>query len=810
MDMDRNTSVSRTPVQSTGVSRTYLMPPPYGHSAEPGLDPSQIRPFLKRRFWSILLGFVSVMASVTLVTFLLPKSYESSASFLVEQDRNPVTAIPALDVLERMGQIASRETEVALIQSRRVVEPVVDRGDVHVEVKLGRSSLRPLQAFTSFEAGPDAIAGVYQVRPGPDGGLQVFDTETDTAIAKAAPGQPISFANVRAGALVPELAEAASPGVSGDRLEVVIIPFAEAVSKTQKRIKVASVQRDADLVAMTCADKTAEGAQWLCSAIAQSYLDLRSNLQTAEATATADFLSLQTELVQQRLTSAEDSLRIFAQQNSAVALETRASEEVRQNAGLWAEREQLIAERASLEALTRQIEANEGSGTRKYRDFASFPTFLKNQNQVVTQLVSSLMELDNRRNDLAVRRTDEDVELASLDARIVDIEGQLRDIAVGYTQALTAQINSLNDALANSEVLLASIPFQQIETARLERNLSLNEDLYGFLQTRLQEAKIAQAVNLPSVRVVDDASLPFEHSSPNEPLNLALGFLLATGFGLTTGFWREYTDPRVRGRETVEEETGTQVLGMLPAMKRPGPVISMKLVTSDQTESVALVPPWTPERALVLEAFRTLSFDLGFVGRDPGTAMRIVAVTSSTRGEGKTFVATNLAIARASHGAKTLLIDADLKGRGVTRFLRVPENRPGLTELLTSGSEIGGHVQTYEMGSGSPLYVMPAGAGTSHSAELLESERFSELLENVKRQYDLVVVDTPPLNVMADAAAVTSKVDGVVVVARGGLTDRAALEFTLERLRRIGAHTAGIVLNAAELPSSYKAYSHVG
>jgi capsular exopolysaccharide synthesis family protein len=189
--------------------------------------------------------------------------------------------------------------------------------------------------------------------------------------------------------------------------------------------------------------------------------------------------------------------------------------------------------------------------------------------------------------------------------------------------------------------------------------------------------------------------------------------------------------------------------------------------------------------------------------------MRTVAVTSSSRGEGKTFTAANLSIARASHGMMTLLIDADLKGRGVSKFLKVPDNRPGLTELLTKDAEINRHIQCYHIGSGSMLYVLSAGAGTTHSAELLESDRFRTLLEGLKRRFDLVVVDTPPLNVVADAAAVTSRVDGVVLVVRGGVTDRGALELTLERLKRIGAHTAGIVFNDAELPSSYRTYSHV-
>ena len=194
-------------------------------------------------------------------------------------------------------------------------------------------------------------------------------------------------------------------------------------------------------------------------------------------------------------------MQAYVERLKAVALDTRASEEVRQKAALWAEREQIKAERAALGSLILRIEYQD-RGSRKYRDLASFPTFLKTQDHIVQDLVENLVRLDNQRAELAVVRTEEDVALAALDSRIVDMEHQLRSIAKGYEQALAAQIASLDQALENSGQALAAIPVQQIESARLERQVSLLVDLYGFLQTRLQEAEIAKAVELPSVRVV--------------------------------------------------------------------------------------------------------------------------------------------------------------------------------------------------------------------------------------------------------------------------------------------------------------------
>jgi capsular exopolysaccharide synthesis family protein len=294
-------------------------------------------------------------------------------------------------------------------------------------------------------------------------------------------------------------------------------------------------------------------------------------------------------------------------------------------------------------------------------------------------------------------------------------------------------------------------------------------------------------------------------------LNLALGFLLASSFGLILGFWKEYTDTRLRERIAVEDSTGIPVLSMIPHLKSPDPVISVRLTALNGEGSTALTPEWSEERELALEAFRTLSADLRFVARGlRNGGIRSVAVTSAARGEGKTYTSCNVAIARASHGARTLLVDGDLRGRGVSRFLRLPLDIPGLTEVMTSEVAFSDVVQTLEVGAGETLFLLPAGSATSHSAALLESEEFSRLIHTAMSRFDFVVIDTPPLNVVTDTAAVAALVDGMVVVVRAGVTDRLALELTLERLGRAGAHIAGIALNDVALPSHYRTYSHEG
>lgn len=210
----------------------------------------------------------------------------------------------------------------------------------------------------------------------------------------------------------------------------------------------------------------------------------------------------------------------------------------------------------------------------------------------------------------------------------------------------------------------------------------------------------------------------------------------------------------------------------------------------------------------------TLLTDLVFAARpEESEAMRSVAVTSAGAGEGKTFTACNLALAQAALGSRVLLIDADLRARGTSRFFGVPTLR-GLNELLTgelSATEVirplG--IDDPRMGRGGSVSLLQAGKPTPRSVGLLQDDQFTDFLAWAQKRFDLIVVDTPPLNVLSDAMAVAVSVDEVLVVVRGGVTDRESLALTVQRLGRSGVKVAGVVLNDVPIPRDYGKYSYV-
>jgi polysaccharide biosynthesis transport protein len=215
------------------------------------------------------------------------------------------------------------------------------------------------------------------------------------------------------------------------------------------------------------------------------------------------------------------------------------------------------------------------------------------------------------------------------------------------------------------------------------------------------------------------------------------------------------------------------------------------------------------ERHIALEAFRSLGADLKFIGRGLNNGgLKSLMVTSAGPAEGKTFVACNLALARASRGTRTLLIDADMRASGVAKVFDLPVTSAGLSDVLAGSAAPQAVWKRLQLDGSGELFVLPAGRRTRHFDALLEDPNLARLLAQVQELFDLVIIDTPPLNVLSDAAVIAANVDAVMLVVRVGVTEREAFELTLERLERADGPVIGIVLNGVGLPSQYASYTY--
>jgi capsular exopolysaccharide synthesis family protein len=304
--------------------------------------------------------------------------------------------------------------------------------------------------------------------------------------------------------------------------------------------------------------------------------------------------------------------------------------------------------------------------------------------------------------------------------------------------------------------------------------------------------------------------------------NLALGAVLGLAFGLMLALYREGTDSRVRERGDVEREFALPVLATIPRLSGAVSILPVPALRRPNDEARLLTgrsesPHRSSKNRLIArQAFRTLATDLWFATRGRNGGGTVVAVTSAVQGEGKTFVACNLALARASQGARTILIDGDVRGGGATKFFGLTSSVPGLSDILEGNPALYGEgadgVWEKRVWVGlmnhAQLWVIPPGTASLYSARFHE---FAALLEQFKSRFDLIVIDAPPMNLAADTVPIAAISDAVLVVARGSLTTRDSLKLTLERLGRTRSYVIGAVLNDVKpTRDADEAYEYAG
>ncbi|NYF15542.1 capsular exopolysaccharide synthesis family protein [Microbacterium sp. AK009] len=312
--------------------------------------------------------------------------------------------------------------------------------------------------------------------------------------------------------------------------------------------------------------------------------------------------------------------------------------------------------------------------------------------------------------------------------------------------------------------------------------------LAASLTAAVEEIETPNDSDVSPVRLtrVKDALPPLAPSSPNVPLNLALGALVGLALGVGAAVLRSVLDTRIRSPRDVEQVTDRPMIGAIPfdSKVKERPLI----VHAD---------PLSPRA----ESFRALRTNLQFLDMEGRSSF---VITSSVPSEGKSTTTINLAIALADAGKRVALIDTDLRKPKVAEYLGI-EGGAGLTDVLINRARVGDVMLPWGQRS---LYVLPAGKVPPNPSELLGSAQMHTLLEVLERDFDVVLCDAPPLLPVTDAAILAKATSGAILIVASGQTNRHQLSGALDALQTVGAKIAGLVMTMVPTkgPDAYYAY----
>jgi len=742
-------------------------------SEEEGLQLAHLGSMLwKRKFW--LLGAMVIGWGVGWTASRLVEPEYATSTTLAIQDRGTGNAGPI-----QAGQVLPVDGWTDVFTSRAVITPVVHK--LGLRLRVVDDADREL--FDGLVLGADAIAGEYDLAVRSGGAWELSRDGEPGVLEHGVRGETIGTSS--GFSWNPDLAS-----IDGDAdVKFHIMTEQAAVTGLERHLNAKFRNRSTIITADLTWHDPYQGAEIL-NAIADQFVLLADRLRTTKIREEVALLREQTALTSKQLESAE--FRLQAQRVDAITEPTEPLLSPTTGPGATGT-DPVFSAFASNKVKADQLEVELQQVAAIQQDLARGQPLNLLALQYVpsasqsADLQAAMKDLQNaklNRRTLLFTYTEEAPEVIVETQRIAELEKETIPAAlVQLSGEIQNQIALLNSQIASQGEQLREIPQRTIQTARLQREVSQAASLNGTLLARLKEAELAAATSGPGIAVLNPA---FPNPGPRGEQTggvIVLFRLLSLGLAVAGIIVFDRFDRRIHSPDQVTGSLGLPVLAVVP-----------------QLESAP--DPASPVAAIAVESFRGLRTQIAHVDGEVGG---VTLITSPAPREGKSMVSANLAISYATAGYKTLLLDSDTR-RGRAQEMFNLDRSPGLTDFLMERAKIEDVKQPTSVEN---LTLIARGAPGGFNADLLEGARMRELVEELREDFDMVVMDGPPLAAGADVLLLGAFVDKVVIVLRAGTTTEDLAKAKLGSLGNVDLPIVGAVLNA--LPKSapdYEYYVH--
>lgn len=717
--------------------------------------------------WFIASVLLFVIVAFIYLRYAVPQ-YQSTTTLKFDKKQSDLTgALIDLDNLGLgLGNADELKSEVAVVNSRPILMKVVENLNLNIQY-YNSGEIRDSELFTkvpivaeiiSYKNVKKFVSSEYEVKEVNGNEFVLEDKENKKVKGTFGKNLTLDFGTV----VLQKV-----PGLTfKDKYKIVFWNPIEKVKSLEKKIQVDLPDQKAMLMDISIVGTVPEKSEAILNEVTKQYnLDgLRDkNLQAQN---TQEFIDKRLEVISRDLSGVENQKEDFQNRNKIVDLEAQAQlalQNTNENT------KQLLQQQTQLDLLNSlQNEASKG-------DNQLMPSNL-GLNPSLEQAISQYNTLVITRNKTLKQATNENPAVIEMNKEISSLKEIVRDNIRQQKATIQASIAQVNSQISASTGMIEKVPGQSKIYRGIERQQNLKEQLFLFLLQKREENAINLSVNVPKAKIVNPAYTDDVPVSPKKNIILLAAVLLGLMLPLGVFYLFFMWDDKIYNRTDISENSSLGVLADIPSLKDN----QNHLVQKNDFSELA-------------EAFRILVSNLKFLLPKKDSA-KVILVTSSVKGEGKTLVSVNLALTLGSKNGRSLLIGSDVRNPQIQRYDDERIKNAGLTEYLyDETTDVEDLIHTSD--TNPECDVIYAGSIPPNPQELLSNGRYQKLISEMSSRYEYIVIDSAPLMLVSDTLSISDTADASLYVVRSGVSRKILIDFANKLVKESKISNVSFVIN---------------